>query len=274
MAGSSSSETVKCPYHPEAALIEDNHTGDVICRECGLVVRDRVIDVSSEWQTFSKKKSRVGDAELSGYYRSLMNASTEMAHRRNVSKKIRDKANELSNQFRKFKSLKGRRKTAIAAACLYIACLENDEPRTFKEVSAISNVPKKETGRCFILIRKALETSMDPIPTADFMGQFFSRYNHNLNLPPNVKNAATHIGNEAVVRFLVSGQPRIAVAAAATYMASQTSEHKVSLEEIVRATGMANFIIRLAYKPIYDKAADLFPSDFEFSTPVDQLPKL
>mgnify|MGYP000435837955 CR=1 FL=1 len=48
----------------------------------------------------------------------------------------------------------------------------------------------------------------------------------------------------------------------------------LSFVEIVRVTGMANFIIRLAYKPIYDKAADLFPSDFEFSTPVDQLPKL
>lgn len=39
--GSSSYMTVHCPYHPEAALIEDHSAGDMICPECGLVVGDR-----------------------------------------------------------------------------------------------------------------------------------------------------------------------------------------------------------------------------------------
>ena len=52
-------------------LIEDAHAGDTICPECGLVVGDRVIDVGSEWRTFSNEKntkdaSRVGSAEVSG----------------------------------------------------------------------------------------------------------------------------------------------------------------------------------------------------------------
>ena len=57
-----------CPHHPDAHLIEDYHAGDVICPECGLVVGDRIIDVGSEWRTFSNEKdskdnSRVGAAE-------------------------------------------------------------------------------------------------------------------------------------------------------------------------------------------------------------------
>ena len=31
-------------------------TGDMICSMCGLVVGDRVIDVGSEWRTFSNDK--------------------------------------------------------------------------------------------------------------------------------------------------------------------------------------------------------------------------
>ncbi|GBM28506.1 Transcription initiation factor IIB, partial [Araneus ventricosus] len=59
---------VVCPYHPDASLIEDYRAGDMICSECGLVVGDRVIDVGSEWRTFSNEKadsdpSRVGAAE-------------------------------------------------------------------------------------------------------------------------------------------------------------------------------------------------------------------
>ncbi|KAE8610687.1 hypothetical protein XENTR_v10012202 [Xenopus tropicalis] len=59
---------VTCPNHPDALLVEDYRAGDMICSECGLVVGDRVIDVGSEWRTFSNDKaakdpSRVGDAQ-------------------------------------------------------------------------------------------------------------------------------------------------------------------------------------------------------------------
>ncbi|RWS19362.1 transcription initiation factor IIB-like protein, partial [Leptotrombidium deliense] len=59
---------VACRYHPDSNLIEDYRAGDVICSECGLVVGDRVIDVSSEWRNFSDDNrnydpSRVGAAE-------------------------------------------------------------------------------------------------------------------------------------------------------------------------------------------------------------------
>jgi len=41
----------------------------MICSECGLVVGDRVVDVGSEWRTFSNEKStsdpsRVGAAQV------------------------------------------------------------------------------------------------------------------------------------------------------------------------------------------------------------------
>ena len=62
------SSKVQCRSHPDANLIEDHRAGDMICSECGLVVGDRVIDVGSEWRTFSSDKggedrSRVGGPE-------------------------------------------------------------------------------------------------------------------------------------------------------------------------------------------------------------------
>ena len=61
-------DTLACRFHPGAELIEDHRAGDMICPVCGLVVGDRMIDVSSEWRTFaddsgSKDMSRVGAAE-------------------------------------------------------------------------------------------------------------------------------------------------------------------------------------------------------------------
>ncbi len=70
------------------------------------------------------------------------------------------------------KNLKGRSNDAIASACLYIACRQEGVPRTFKEICAVSKISKKEIGRCFKLILKALETSVDLITTGDFMSRF------------------------------------------------------------------------------------------------------
>lgn len=115
------------------------------------------------------------------------------------------------------KNLKGRANDAIASACLYIACRQEGVPRTFKEICAVSKISKKEIGRCFKLILKALETSVDLITTEDFMSRFCA----NLGLPNSVQRAATQIARKAGELDVVSGRSPISVAAAAIYMASQ-----------------------------------------------------
>lgn len=60
------SNRVCCYAHPDAPLIEDYRAGDMICSECGLVVGDRVIDVGSEWRTFSNEKSGVDPSRVGG----------------------------------------------------------------------------------------------------------------------------------------------------------------------------------------------------------------
>lgn len=302
---------VSCPSHPDAPLVEDYRAGDLVCPECGLVVGDRVVDVGSEWRTFSNDKaaadpSRVGAAEnpllqgsdlttmigrstsdasfdsegnakyhnrkhLSSSDRALVNTFKEisnMSDKINLTKTIVDRANVLFKQVHDGRTLKGRSNDAIASACLYIACRQEGVPRTFKEICAISKVSKKEIGRCFKLILKALETSVDLITTGDFMSRFCS----NLGLSNSVQRAATHIARKAVEMDIVPGRSPISVAAAAIYMASQASADKKSQKEIGDIAGVADVTIRQSYKLMHTKAAQLFPADFKFVTPIEQLP--
>ena len=69
------SDKVKCPSHPDANLIEDHRAGDMICSECGLVVGDRVIDVGSEWRTFSNEKGGEDRSRVGGPENSLLGGS-------------------------------------------------------------------------------------------------------------------------------------------------------------------------------------------------------
>jgi len=303
---------VACKFHPDAPLIEDYRAGDQICSECGLVVGDRVIDVGSEWRTFSNEKcgedkSRVGGAEntllgssdlstligpsrggssfssdcnalynnrrsVSSSDRTLINAFrtiSNMSDRINLPRTIIDRANNLFKMVSDGKNLKGRANDAIAAACLYIACRQEGVPRTFKEIVAVSTVSKKEIGRCFKLILKAHDTSVELITTGDFM----SRFCGTLSLSRDVQRAATSIAKKSVDLDIVPGRSPISVAAAAIYMASQASDDKRTQREIADIAGVADVTIRQSYKLMLPRAAELFPQDFKFTTPIENLPQ-
>jgi len=193
---------------------------------------------------------------------------SQMAERINLPRTIIDRANNLFRMVHDGKNLKGRSNDAIASACLYIACRQEGVPRTFKEICAVSKISKKEIGRCFKLILKALDTSVELITTGDFMSRFCS----NLGLPNAVQKAATSIARAAVDMDIVPGRSPISVAAAAIYMASQASEVKRSQKEIGDVAGVADVTIRQSYKLMYPRAEELFPKDFKFFTPIDQLP--
>uniref|UniRef100_A0A6A7FUK6 Transcription initiation factor IIB n=2 Tax=Hirondellea gigas TaxID=1518452 RepID=A0A6A7FUK6_9CRUS len=307
-----------CPDHPEAMLIEDHRAGDQICSDCGLVVGDRVIDVGSEWRSFSNDKntadpSRVGGPEnplldgcdlstivgpstsgpaygmagagmpadgatayrnrrtMSSSDRSLLNAFKEIANmgeKINLPRSLLEKANALFKEVHTSRALRGRSNDAIASACLYIACRQDGVPRTFKEIVAVSTINKKEIGRCFKLILKALETSVDLITTSDFMFRFCS----NLGLDNKVQRAATHIASTAGDLDIVCGRSPVSVAAAAIYMATQASEAPRSPAEIGDILGVAEITIRQAYRLMHPRAKELFPPGFVFARSLESLP--
>lgn len=209
---------------------------------------------------------------LSNSDRGLVNAFREisnMSDKINLNKAITDRANFLFKQVHDGNNLKGRSDDAIASACLYIACRQEGVPRTFKEICAVSQISKKEIGRCFKLILKVLETSVELIRTGDFM----SRFCCNLGLPPKVLKAATCIAERAVEFDIVSGRSPISVAAAAIYMASQASDDKKTQKDISEVAGVAEVTIRQSYKLMYPRAHELFPEGFVFSTPIEMLPQ-
>lgn len=118
---------------------------------------------------------------------------------------IKDRANEIYKKVEDQKPLRGRNQDAIVAACLYIACRQEDKPRTVKgivkallstfcclsvficlnfknfllvfqlEICSVANgATKKEIGRAKEFIVKQLEVEMGlsiglPINAGDFL---------------------------------------------------------------------------------------------------------
>lgn len=283
-----------CPAHPNVPLVEDYRAGDTVCPECGLVVGNRVIDVGSEWRTFSDDTgddpSRVGAAENpllsgdlttsiqftgenydmqrwqnrigpSGSDRALVQAFSEirlMSDRLNASQAIIDRANTLFKKMTDTKALRGRSTEANCAACLYIACSQEGAARTFKEICAVCTVSKKQIGKSFKLILRALNTSVDIIKTGDFMSRFCS----NLELSHKAQLVATHVARQSVDLDIVTGRVPVTVAAAAIHLTCLALGIEKSAKEIGDVAGVAEATIKSTIRTMIPAKDKLFPPDF------------
>lgn len=313
MSAAAFKDRVVCNAHPDAVLIEDYRAGDMICSECGLVVGDRVIDVGSEWRTFSNEKagvdpSRVGGPEnplLSGGDLSTMIGpgtgsasfdafgSSKYQNRRTMSSSDR----ALITAFREISSMADRinlPKTIVDRANNLFKQVHDGKSLKGRSNDAKAaaclyiacrqeGVPRTFKEICAVSrvskkeIGKCFKLTLKALATSvDVIttGDFMSRFCANLDLPNIVQRAATHIARKAVEMDIVPGRSPISVAAAAIYMASQASEQKKTHKEIGDIAGVADVTIRQSYKLMISHASKLFPEDFKFITTIDQLPQM
>lgn len=185
------------------------------------------------------------------------NAIGDMAERLGLVATIRDRANEIFKKVHDQKSIRGRSNDATYAACLYIACRQEDKPRTFKEIgAACNNVSKKEIGRATKFIVAQLEEGaleIGAVNAADFMRRFCSR----LSMDIQATRAAIDVVNNTET-IDISRAP-ISKAAAAIYMVTQLCEKPVTTKDIFQATGVAEGTIRNTYKDLLPFATRLVP---------------
>ncbi len=112
--------------------------------------------------------------------------------------------------------VRGRTTSAILAACVYIACREIGTPRTLKDISAISNVKRKDLARCYRLIVSKLELK---IPVLDPI-KCIARVANKANLSEITKRKAIDLMYKISEHELVAGKDPMGLAASVLYLSS------------------------------------------------------
>eukprot|EP00850_Spirogloea_muscicola_P003496 SM000014S00284 [mRNA] locus=s14:402071:404459:- [translate_table: standard] len=187
-----------------------------------------------------------------------------MADRLGLVSTIKDRANELFKKVGDLRAIRGRSQDSILAACLYIACRQEDKPRTFKEICSVANAAtKKDIGRATTYIVKQLEEEMGlqmrmgTINAGDYLRRFCSH----LSMDNNAIRATSEVVTRAAAKLDLRKSP-ISIAAAAIYIVKQLSDKRTNLKEISQVTGVAEVTIRSAYKDLHPHAAVLVPDWF------------
>eukprot|EP00033_Pygsuia_biforma_P003250 GCRY01003562.1.p1 GENE.GCRY01003562.1~~GCRY01003562.1.p1 ORF type:complete len:315 (-),score=35.42 GCRY01003562.1:196-1140(-) len=247
---------------PMSELLPDMGLSTVIA---GKLDGDREGLASNSANTLARLQQR---NTMSNSDRQLVNAYKEISlqvDQLSAPGMIKTNANKIYHDVHVLGAMKAHVEGCVAAA-VYIACRLHGIPRSFKEVCAVSRVSKKEIGKCYKYMVRALDlTKMDTVSTDDFMNRFCS----NLDLSMEVTKAAMHVTREASRLGIVAGKSPISIASAGIFLVSQFSGCPRTTKEISEVTGISDATIRNAYKDLYPYRQQLIPQNYSTTVPLD-----
>lgn len=167
-----------------------------------------------------RQHRRTADNAMSNAFRLI----EEMSDRINLPRSVIERAQYFYHQVYQRRRLKGNvlENDAKTTACLYIACHEENCPRTLKEISAISEISARLISKTQRQIRKELNMSTKVVDTTELLPRFCSQ----LYLPLGVRKRASQIVEAAKTMDDMQRMFPETVAAASIYIASTQSPHE------------------------------------------------
>lgn len=227
----------------------------------------------------SRAQGRVGGRASSD--KSLLNAYRTIStycDRIGLTRVVTDRAKELYKIADDEKLMKGKSAETFIAACIYYACRQENVTRTYKEISSLTLVPKKEIGKVFKLLEPVFNEYGRSIESRSTTGSsstedFIIRYCSHLNLGLEVQKVAVAILKRDTQLGVTAGKSPTSVSAAIIYMACYffPSQEK-NVRDISAVSGVSESTIRSTYKDLLSRKRDLVPTDLIPQELVDALP--
>jgi transcription initiation factor TFIIB len=277
---------------PECAgkLVPVHRSGDVVCGQCGLIIRERALDyLHSGKRAFTKEerasRERTGspispltpdiglstvlnkseiknqdlkraakwDTRIPWNKRNLLIASTELkriSSNLNIPNYVRNEAFKYYKAAFKKKLLKGRSINGMVAASLYYALRKKRIPRTLQEITDESNESAREVRRCYRALIKELNLK---VPTRK-PSTLIPRYIAELGWSGELESAAIKIVKTFTSNFPTSGKDPKGICAGALYLVGKFKKIETATQkDIANLVGVTEVTLRSRYKELKKK---------------------
>jgi transcription initiation factor TFIIB len=142
--------------------------------------------------------------------------------------------------------VRGRTKSEILAAAIYIACREMGFPRTLKDITAICNIKRRYIAKAYRLLIVELDLKiplLDPI-------KCISRIANNAKISEKTKRLAINIMHDIIKKEISAGKDPMGLAAAVLYLSCLRTDEKKIQRYIADAAGVTEVTLRNRYKNI------------------------
>ena len=147
------------------------------------------------------------------------------------------------------KILAGRSTAGILCAAIYITCRMTNTPRTLQDVANAGNVNKKNIQRTY----RFLARELDITPEIYHPTEFVTRIAKAVDISEKTERLAFRILDLSARNGVLESKNPMAMAAAATYLASVKNDERISQLKISRVSGISAVTIRDRTKEILKK---------------------
>jgi len=158
----------------------------------------------------------------------------------NVNDAVIEKAAYIYRKALEHGLIRGRSISGMIAASLYAACRNNETPRTLKDISAISNIRKKDLARCYRLLFRELDLRMPVLDPAKCISRIASR----AGLQERTRRRGLDILRQAGETRMSAGKDPMGLAAAALYLASVVENDTTTQKDVAEAASVTEVTIR------------------------------
>ena len=269
-------------------IVTDTTRGDVICRGCGEVLTERLIDSSAEWRSFEEDEGRPAEGQRaerpSGAYglsqtvftggteaqrTAMQRAQQEVENKvevkilhnleivKNICARLNLKGNTIDAACSIFGQAISECKTRyqvepLAAAAVYVACRSEGFPRTLHEVFLVSEVPKKKINKIQSEITKELRIETDRVTPESLVTRIASSAKLNVHVVEFAKRMCGVVAES----LIMEGKPPQLVAAAVIVISAtlknieSSSSRPLALQAVADASFVSMDKIGRAYKLI------------------------
>ena len=149
--------------------------------------------------------------------------------------------------------LRGRKIAGIVAAAVYASCRMGGVPRTLEEMQHATGVRKKEIGKSYGILLRALGLRVPPSKPADYLSRFCSE----LGLGAHVQRQALRILKEIDDADGSLSLSPVGTSAAAIYLASLACGERRPQKLVAKVAGVSEVTLRNRFRYVGDSAMHL-----------------
>jgi len=260
--------------------------GETVCGQCGLVISERIVDIShSGKRAFTKQekesRERTGspisillpdmglstiidktnikspdlkraakwNSRMTWDKRNMLIATTELKRigsNLNLPNHVKKAAIRLYIEAFKKKLLRGRSINGMVAACLYFACRERKIPRTLQEILEQTSISAKNVRRCYRTLIRELNLKAPSTDPISLIPRFIAE----LDLDADAENITIRILQRFTSKFSTSGKDPKGLCAGALYLVCKKKDKKISQKDIANLVGVTEVTLRSRYKEL------------------------
>ena len=234
-------------------LVIDRQSGDVICRNCGLVADSHIMDTDDFYfndNCFITNETTESSTQFNSITLNSLNEINKICSQVNLPEAIKKEACYIFNNI---KTVKRKNNNSMYATVIFIACQKVGFPRSKNEIiNCITGVSLKDFSKFFK--KCVLEVGIGGSNSQTNSSEFMVRFCFKLGLNNSEIKLCQDIADKcAVENFSISHTP-VSLAASIIYFITflPNISKRPKLSAIVEVTNVANVTIRTIYKCLKD----------------------